>query len=465
MAKRKELTVADVAGLGTERLASLLFEAAENDSTLMRTLRVAVTSGTDASRAVRELESQIKGLRRGKAFIDWQKVPNVVRDLQALSAAIAGPMAEADPPAALELMFAFIDLAPGLIERSDDSSGRIGDEFRAACEASAAIAARAAPGFPAVRGAQRAYRTYLVDGYGVAENIIAAFAKTLDTDTRAAMRSWIEADLAQLQPVAPNDPSAAGRLSEWRLLGALGDIADAAGDVDAYCEAQQRFGPRVRDDAGMVRRLLDVGRAEEALAVLDAALPNPAKNLMELADLRVAALDSLGRGDEAQAVRWTEFTRSLRPEPLRELLKRLPDFDDFDKEQEALDLAVANSDPHRALDFLVNWPDLRRAGALVRARHGVLDGNHYSLLAPAADVLSAAEPLAATLLFRCMIDFTLTRGRSTRYGHAADHLASCAWLAKTIKDWEGHAPHHAYLDGLKQRHPRKSGFWSRVKVR
>src|SRR6185312_7252883 len=215
----------------------------------------------------------------------------------------------------------------------------------------------------------------------------------------------------------------------------------------------------------MAKRLLHVGRAEDALAVLDAAIPNPAKNATELIDLRIAALDAVGRGAEAQAMRWAEFTLSLRPKPLREFLKRRPDFDDVDKEREALDLAAANPDPHRALDFLMKWPELRRAGALVRARHNGLDGDHYWLLAPAADALSAAEPLAAILLFRRMIDFTLERRRSTRYGHAAENLASCAWLAKTMSDWQGHPPHATYVEGLKQRHPRKSGFWSRVEVR
>jgi hypothetical protein len=215
----------------------------------------------------------------------------------------------------------------------------------------------------------------------------------------------------------------------------------------------------------MAKRLLQVGRAADALAVLEAVLPNPVKNVTELTDLRITALDALGRSAEAQALRWAEFTVSLRPEPLREFLQRLPDFDDFDKEQDALDLAAANPDPHRALDFLVRWPELGRARALIRTRHDGLDGNHYWLLAPAADTLSAAEPLAASLLFRRMIDFTLERGRSTRYGHAADHLASCAWLAKTITDWQGHPPHDTYVQGLKQRHPRKTGFWSRVRAR
>jgi hypothetical protein len=164
----------------------------------MRTLRVAVASRTDADAVAHELESQIKALRRSQAFIERRKVPGLARDLQALSGAIEGLLAEADSAAALEMMFTFIDLAPGVIERTDDSDGRIGEVFRAACESSAQIASRTSPRFPPVRAAQRAYRTYLADGYGVADNIIAAFAQATGAETRAAMRSWIEADLAQL---------------------------------------------------------------------------------------------------------------------------------------------------------------------------------------------------------------------------------------------------------------------------
>jgi len=61
-----------------------------------------------------------------------------------------------------------------------------------------------------------------------------------------------------------------------------------------------------------------------------------------------------------------------------------------------------------------------------------------------------------------MIAFTLDRARSSRYGHAVRHLASCAWLARAIADWHGHVVHAEYVAGLRQRHGRKSGFWSRV---
>lgn len=250
-------------------------------------------------------------------------------------------------------------------------------------------------------------------------------------------------------------------MQQWKLIHALADIADAEGDVDAYCAAQQRLGPRARDDAGMARRLLDAGRAAEAYAIIEAAELNPAKTEIALADLKIAALTELGRQEEAQALRWAEFTRGLREEPLRELLRRLPDFADVEKERDALSFAAAYRDPHRALEFLAAWPDPRRAASVVADRLGEIDGDAYWVLGPAAERLEAKEPLAAILLYRKMIEFALDRGRSSRYGHAVRHLRSCAWLAQQVADWRGHLPHADYVTALRRRHGRKIGFWSR----
>jgi len=218
----------------------------------------------------------------------------------------------------------------------------------------------------------------------------------------------------------------------------------------------------VRDDAGMAQRLLSAGRAAEALAIVDAAPPNPAKNETALADLRIAALTELGRHDEAQALRWHEFTRGLRAQPLRDLLKRLPDFADVEKEAEALTFATRYKEPHRALEFLTGWPDLRRAASAVEDRLAAIDGDAYWVFGPAAERLEGKEPLAATLLHRKMIDFALDRARSSRYGHAVRHLRSCSWLAGQIADWRGYLPHADYVAELPRRHGRKIGFWSRL---
>jgi hypothetical protein len=462
MPKAKTLTIEAVAGLGAERLAVLLLEAAEYDPALMRSLRIAVASRVDAAAVASEIDRQIRSVRRSTAFVDHRKLMVLARDLGTLRDAIAGPLADLDPAAALSRVLDFIALAPSVFERSDDD-GLVGDEFRTACETVATLFARIPPGTAIEELARRGYALYRGDDYGIADGLVATFAEGLDAQQRATLQSWIEADLARLPPESVDDEMPTrGRLDAWRLIRALADVAEAAGDVDGYCAAQQRLSPRVRDDAGMARRLLEAGRAIDALAILNAAEPNPAKDASELADLRVSVLDALGRSDEAQTQRWSEFERGLRAEPLRAYLKRLSDFADVEKEEEALDRVVAHADVHAALEFLTTWPDLRRAGALVRARLDAIDGNCYWTLTPAAERLENKEPPAASLLYRRMIDFTLDHGRSKRYGYAARHLLSYAGLAPLIADWQGHQPHADYAAGLRQRHRRKSGFWTRV---
>ena len=74
--------------------------------------------------------------------------------------------------------------------------------------------------------------------------------------------------------------------------------------------------------------------------------------------------------------------------------------------------------------------------------------------------LSERHPLAAILVLRAMIDFTLTRSRAKRYRYAAEHLVSCARLARDISDFGAFEVHDAYVARLKEEHGRKFGFWS-----
>jgi hypothetical protein len=52
----------------------------------------------------------------------------------------------------------------------------------------------------------------------------------------------------------------------------------------------------------------------------------------------------------------------------------------------------------QALSFLIHWPScLGRASEFVVKRRSQLDGDHYTLLGTAAEKLSQAHPLAATI--------------------------------------------------------------------
>lgn len=144
----------------------------------------------------------------------------------------------------------------------------------------------------------------------------------------------------------------------------------------------------------------------------------------------------------------------------RRYLKHLPDFDDVETEERALAFATTYSSVHQALAFLISWPALESAASLVLHRTSEIDGDHYEILTPAANALTGKHPLAATLLLRAMIDFTLSRARSSRYRHAARHLAECESLAAAIADFGEFETHAAYVSRLRNTHSRKSSFWS-----
>ena len=74
----------------------------------------------------------------------------------------------------------------------------------------------------------------------------------------------------------------------------------------------------------------------------------------------------------------------------------------------------------------------------------------------------ADHPLAAVLLWRAMIRFSLETARSTRYRHAARHLASCAAADAAISDYGPHADHDTFMKDLRAAHGRKTGFWTRA---
>ena len=90
------------------------------------------------------------------------------------------------------------------------------------------------------------------------------------------------------------------------------------------------------------------------------------------------------------------------------------------------------------------------------------NGDHYEILIPAADALAAKHPLAATLVLRAMVDFTLSRRRSTRYKHAARHLLECSSLSSGIQNFGTYETHEAYEARLRREHNRKQSFWNLV---
>ena len=95
---------------------------------------------------------------------------------------------------------------------------------------------------------------------------------------------------------------------------------------------------------------------------------------------RIDVLEALGRADDAQGTRWSCFEQSLSTAHLAAYLKHLPDFDDVEAEERALEFASTYPSAHHALAFLISWPALDNAASLVLQRTIEIDGDQYEIL-------------------------------------------------------------------------------------
>ena len=207
------------------------------------------------------------------------------------------------------------------------------------------------------------------DGYGVTDELLEAASPALGPDGRAELRRQLQARLAALPPVRGRDDFEGWRKRFESSL-RLRTLADLEQDVDAFIAAAEVAG-RVETLVGEIaERLIAHGRADEALSWLERAHSRHDGEAVRHIDLRIAALDALGRKPEAQALRWETFCRWLSATHLRPYLRGLPDFEDVEAEDRAMAHALAHPDRHLALAFLVAWPNLEAANRLVRAHHG-----------------------------------------------------------------------------------------------
>ncbi len=477
MPSAKSLTAKTLEALGAPRLAELLIDIAAADPVMRRRLRLVLAGEAGGGEAAREVQKRLATLAKARSFVEWNKVKTLADDLAAQHRAIVDIVAKTDPREALDLLWRFMELVDPIMQRCDDGHGRLADVFRAAANdlAPLALAAEVDPG----ELARNVFGAVRNNGYGQFDGLIANMADALGATGLAALKqrflAWEQEALVRPAqgerrvigygsggPLYADDLEARHR--DWTVKSALRQIADLEGDVDGFIAqyaAETRQVPAIAVE--IAGRLLKAGRTVEAWQAIEAADPKRlGAGAFDWQQVRIEALEALGRAEEAQAFRWSCFAAALEARHLRAYLKRLPDFDDVEAEDRAMSLALKFPEVHRALEFLVTWPALDRASDLVLARFSQLNGDLYEVLSPAGEALETRYPLASTLVRRAMIDFTLTAARAKRYPHAARHLAECEALARRIDDFGPHPTHADYRRGLRVEHGRKTGFWQSV---
>lgn len=464
MAGRPKVSVESLTKLGARRLAEILLEEAECNRQLKQAVHMALAAKSGTSEVAHHIRKRLAQLARSDSFISWEKAGEFANELERLRSAIVETIGAGNPKLAAEVLWQLLDLHASIFERLDDSSGRVGTIFQSACQdlGSFMKCAKTKPG----ELAPMVLRRITGNGYGIYDRIVLALSDALGSEGRSELRKLLKRSCEE-HLVSEKRAAVQPGHFDYTLSGlllALRDIADCENDVDAFIETYEGFNltnPAYATE--IAQRLLRAGRAEEALVYLDRAAPNDGNRRfkeLDWSDVRISALNALGSQDEAQTLRFSLFERYLSAPHLKAYLKQLDDFDEVAAEGPALARVESHADVHAALAFLINWPALDRAARVVDARIKEINGDLYELLDPAASALESKHPLAAVLLRRRLIEFTLQKARSTRYRHAVRHVWEIESQQSDIKDYGRHESHAEFMARLKREHSRKPAFWS-----
>lgn len=111
--------------------------------------------------------------------------------------------------------------------------------------------------------------------------------------------------------------------------------------------------------------------------------------------------------------------------------------------------------------FLTSTGRLADTETYILTHVAQLNGDEYYSLLPLAECMEEdSRWLAATVIYRALIESTLQRKVSKYYHHGVRYLCKLDAIAPQITDWQGHGNHTEFLLRLRAVHGRKSSFWA-----
>ncbi len=230
MARKGVLNAENLAALGPDRLASLLMELAGGDASVRKRLVLAVAETSGAGGVIKAVDRRLSALETSRAHIEWEKARAYAAELDGLRRSIAESLTPLDPAAAAMRLERFLGLGPRVLERVDDSDGRVGAVFGSTI-ADLGAAWTQVSGHDPIALAKKVLGFVVSDQYGVCDDMIAVATPALGEAGLVAL-----GDLARLALSETATPTKDRRFDRKRsrLQQVLATVADAQGDVDAF---------------------------------------------------------------------------------------------------------------------------------------------------------------------------------------------------------------------------------------
>ncbi|MEN6356662.1 MAG: DUF6880 family protein [Armatimonadota bacterium] len=425
-------------GLGPCELADAILRLASRDDEADRVVRRMVSI---PSEKVKAFKSKLAALKRTRRFIDWRGASSFAHELdQMLDDLEAGCD---DPEVGLEQVIAFFEADEQIFEQCDDSGGYVGTVFQ--CSACDLFVRYASDYSDKAHLIDRLMKLYESDEYGVRVELIRSTHRFLSKKMLRVLADRIRQKIRE-QPYS------------YHWSNPLASIARYLKDAPMYEEALRAACPQLslRQYPDIAQAYLETGDAKTALSWMERAGEYGHSDLM----LRIHT--GLGNIEKAKETAWQIFHEYRSQDNLTKLLSVIGE---DRREQVVADevRSILSLDSYYDFNatFLIDIGRMDEAECYLLNHSDKLDGGYYTGLLPMAESMEKdGRYLAATVVYRALLDSILARGVSKYYHHGVRYLTKLDSLDGSIDDWKDFSDHGAYKVLLREAHGRKTAFWS-----
>lgn len=434
----------------SDQLASFILKLAHDVDGVDERVE-ALLASDNSQKATQLVKRHLTTFRRSRKFYDYRRAHELTGHLDQILDLVETAVLPADSSAAFHLIVKFIECDGHAIESADDSDGTVGGVFQRAC----GVFARAAKNLPSMHVLPVLRRLLAANDYGTRDHLLDGVGEFLD-------RTHLDAYMAETRAAI-----AAGGESARRSRCQLQSIAESIQDPLLFEEAtyagrDHELPPNVAVD--VARHFLEAGRPGEALEKLPPSAEGLRGFTSEYLELRVRILQAMGDAETLRPALWARFAHEPSRETLREVLAAEAPDTRSSKRDAAFDHVRVRLPPQGQAQFFAEVGELNVAASIILDAPGKLDGDRYDGLVPLAEQLETAYPLAASLVYRALLDSILRRAAPKSYHYGGRYWRIIHELSGRIDDWKGLEPHLAYRERIGKEHARKTAFWRAVKL-
>ena len=404
--------------------------------------------------SVKRFRAKLAGLRRMRRFVDWRESGSFARkledSLQELKADVA------DPRKGVELVAAFFKTDAAIFNNCDDSNGTIGDVFR--FDARELFIAYARRCTDEEWLGNLVFELCSEDDYGIREVLIASASEYLSENDMRKMifRLWSDAN---------KETDDYARRPHLHFVESL---ARQLKDAPLFEKARRQSQPELSCAAceDIARVYCESGNPAEALSWLERIPDDEDFRADDRDRLLFEISGELGDDERRIKTGWRIFRRNRSRDTLNILLSAVGE---ERKEEVIEDEAAAIMQGQRLsytdARFLMEAGRLEEAESYLVEHREQLNGDVYQILLPLAKRMEKqGRVLAATLLFRALLDSIFKRALSKYYSYGVRYLRKLDELAGNVQNWGEVPAHAAYLEEIRQAHHRKYSFWTRYEA-